>query len=303
MRAESKKPADDASPVRVSVIVPVWNGAAVIDKCLQAIRDQSCPPEQVEIIVVDNGSSDDTVSRLGATVGVRVIEEPTPGSYAARNAGLRAATGEWVAFTDADCAVSRDWLRHALDAAAQPAAAPLNVYTGPIELERAPDGEQGAYLYEKTFSFDQKKYAALGRCVTANWFCRRTLFDHVGLFDERLKSGGDVEMASRVCAVGGRIVFVDGMRVHHPARASTGELTGKKRRTIGGSWSRSNSPLKGVSLFASLSRDAIRRSVRVLLGDTPARSKWTLLSIVLKVYAAGVSELFALSLGGTARRA
>src|SRR6185437_12388918 len=83
-------------------------------------RQEAIADVTVEVIVVDNGSSDasrDIAS--GHPAVTRVVTESRPGSYAARNAGLAVATGDLIAFTDADCLPASDWLRHGFAAVAR----------------------------------------------------------------------------------------------------------------------------------------------------------------------------------------
>ena len=85
----------------VSVIIPVRNGSRYLREAIQSVLDQDYEP--IEVIVADNGSEDDSRTVAAAMPGpVRVIEEPTPGAGHARNAGVRLAMGEYVAFLDAD---------------------------------------------------------------------------------------------------------------------------------------------------------------------------------------------------------
>jgi glycosyltransferase involved in cell wall biosynthesis len=94
----------------VSVIVPVLNGESCISDCLRSLLQLEYPRERLEIIVVDNGSTDGTLE-LVRRFPVRLIHEYKPGSYAARNAGVRLAKGEILAFTDADCIVESNWIQ------------------------------------------------------------------------------------------------------------------------------------------------------------------------------------------------
>ncbi|MEA2375183.1 MAG: hypothetical protein QOD53_1646 [Thermoleophilaceae bacterium] len=99
------------------MIVPVRNGQATLDACIDSLLALDYPRERLELIVVDNASTDDTPDILRRRDGaVRAVREPTRGAGAARNAGLRAAGGEVIAFTDADCVVDPGWLDHLVTA-------------------------------------------------------------------------------------------------------------------------------------------------------------------------------------------
>lgn len=92
------------SELLLSVIVPVYNAAATLEKCAASVLDQA--PEAAELILVDDGSADDSPAlcdRLAAEdCRVRVIHQKNGGASAARNAGLAAARGRYVQFVDAD---------------------------------------------------------------------------------------------------------------------------------------------------------------------------------------------------------
>ncbi|WP_027882205.1 glycosyltransferase [Meiothermus rufus] len=93
--------------MRISVVIPARNEEAFIVGCLEALKRQTRPPD--EVIVVDNASTDRT-ALLAAALGARVVHCPTPGVAQARQAGLEAATGDWVATTDADSRPTPGWL-------------------------------------------------------------------------------------------------------------------------------------------------------------------------------------------------
>ena len=104
---------------RVSVIIPARNESAGIERTVAAVRNQAVPGVDVEVIVVDDHSTDDT-ARLAARSGARVLATETPGSPgAARNLGAQHATGDPLVFLDADCVVADGWLSAILSAHAQ----------------------------------------------------------------------------------------------------------------------------------------------------------------------------------------
>ena len=94
-----------------SVIVPFLDEEAYLGRCLVALLDQDIPREDYEIILVDNGSRDGSAAVARSFPGVTLIRHPVPNVYAARNKALRMARGRIIALTDADCEVSRGWLR------------------------------------------------------------------------------------------------------------------------------------------------------------------------------------------------
>ncbi|MGE5192535.1 MAG: glycosyltransferase [Deltaproteobacteria bacterium] len=95
---------------RVSVVVCSYNGARTLEQCLRSLAELDYP--DYEVIVVNDGSTDETRSILSRFPSVRAIHQENLGLSAARNAGLRAATGSLVAYTDADCFADPDWLTH-----------------------------------------------------------------------------------------------------------------------------------------------------------------------------------------------
>ena len=99
----------------VSVVIPVLNDRDRLNLCLRALEKQSYPRDAFEVVVVDNGSDRPVGDVALSAVRVAVLSEPQPGSYAARNTGIRQAKGEMVAFTDSDCIPHEDWLRRGVE--------------------------------------------------------------------------------------------------------------------------------------------------------------------------------------------
>jgi glycosyltransferase involved in cell wall biosynthesis len=96
------------SEPRVSVVVPVYNSESTVGKCLNSLVEQDHP--SFEVIVVDDGSTDKTAQICASYSQITVLSPGKVGPSRARNLGIDEAKGEFVAFTDADCIVNRDWL-------------------------------------------------------------------------------------------------------------------------------------------------------------------------------------------------
>ena len=94
--------------MRITAIVCAYNEARVLPACLHSLLSQTRPPD--EIIVVNNASTDDTGLVARAVPGVRVLEEPVKGLVVARESARRAATGDILAYVDADCRAPIQWL-------------------------------------------------------------------------------------------------------------------------------------------------------------------------------------------------
>lgn len=97
--------------ILASIVVPVYNGEDLLAHCLRALDEQNIRKDDYEVIVVVDGSTDSSAS-VAEHFNVRVLElGRRRGSPAARNLGIRAARGTWVALTDHDCIPTRSWLR------------------------------------------------------------------------------------------------------------------------------------------------------------------------------------------------
>ncbi|HEY6302956.1 MAG TPA: glycosyltransferase [Terriglobales bacterium] len=99
---------------RVSIIIPTFNGHSRIGNCLDALLKQ-LPGRNVEILVINDGSTDDTVRVVTRYSGVRLITQANAGPAAARNRGALEARGTIIVFTDDDCVTMPDWLDAMLD--------------------------------------------------------------------------------------------------------------------------------------------------------------------------------------------
>lgn len=220
----------------VTVIIPVYNDAARLASCLQSLASQDYPGE-VDVLVVDNGSSDHPNRALAGHPKVRLLDEARPGSYAARNRALAEARGAVLAFTDADCLPQPGWLSAGVRALlARPG---IGLVGGPVELFPAgSDDARGLTLaetHEAVYGFPQEDYVRRGHfSATANLLTTRAVVERVGPFPEGVRSGGDQAWGRLVHAAGLEAVYEPAAVVRHPMRRELRELAAKTRRTVGG---------------------------------------------------------------------
>jgi GT2 family glycosyltransferase len=216
--------------MKVSVIVPTYQDWDRLVLCIEALKKQTFPQEKVEVIIINN-DTDDEFRKLDLPSNYILINEERPGSYAARNAGLKIADGEIVAFTDSDCVPDTKWIEMAvkrLEGGAERVA-------GHVELSFQSEKLTWADIYEKAYAFNQNENAKKGVSITANMITWRSHFDHIGMFDDTLMSGGDIEWARRAYDKGISIVYAPDVIVYHPSRDKLSVLLKKARRVAIGS--------------------------------------------------------------------
>lgn len=216
----------------ISVIIPVYNDPEGIRETLRSICKQSYEIEDYEVVVVDNGSTDATpeVIREFAADHQQIelrFEREIQGSYAARNRGIEASEGNILAFVDADMTMGEEWLA-AVDRSMRTHDAP---YVG-CDVEVVIKGNETPVAhYSEATAFPVAQYMENDNFApTCCLVTRRDLFDDLGLFDERLVSGGDVEFGQRVHRAGYEQRFEPNVVLTHPARDSVRSLVSKMFR-------------------------------------------------------------------------
>jgi glycosyltransferase involved in cell wall biosynthesis len=210
----------------ISVIIPFRNARPQLPGLLNALKCQTAR-DTFEVIWIDDASGDggDRWLKDQLPAGWRLVAHPEPrGSYAARNSGLRVAAASNLAFTDVDCRPREDWLDRGLAALG---TAPRVAGRIDLELSSAPST---AELVDAGRFLRQHRYVHEGFGATANLFVQKRVFDVVGVFDERLKSGGDYEFGLRCTQAGIGIRYGEDVVVSHPARSSLRELLSKGER-------------------------------------------------------------------------
>jgi cellulose synthase/poly-beta-1,6-N-acetylglucosamine synthase-like glycosyltransferase len=256
-----------------SVIVPVYNGASTLGACLRALAQQTVPGDSYEVIVVDDGSTDASAA-IGARHGAQVVHQAHAGAAAARNRGARAARGEILLFTDADCEPQEDWIEAML--------APLV----------APDvaGVKGVYRTRQRSvvarfaqaEYEEKYTRLAGRAEidfvdTYAAAYRRAVFLQSGGFDTAFPRATveDQELSYRLAAAGHKLVFAPGATVYHRHPGTPWQYARRKLHL--GRWK--------VRVHARHPARALRDSY------TPWTQKVQLVLLPLAIAAAGASVL------------
>jgi glycosyltransferase involved in cell wall biosynthesis len=245
----------DLSYPFVSVIVPVYNDSQRIEKCIEALLNQTYPSEQYEVLVIDNSSTDETCTVIKKYPVKLLIENTIQSSYAARNKGIKNAQGEVIAFTDSDCIPSSDWVEKGV---ANLLSVPnCGLVAGRINIFfRDPDKPNAVELYDSIMGFNQREDIERRHFgSTANVFTFKRVFDKVGLFNDELKSGGDNEWGRRVFSYGYSQIYADDTIVFHPIRNSFTQLYIRTVRLVGGCY---DQYWRNSYSFAKFSGDLIK---------------------------------------------
>lgn len=210
------------------MIIPTYRDWDRLKLCVDALAQQSYPADLVEILVVNN-DADAPTPDYRWPARVRLLDEPQPGSYAARNRGLAEARGEVIAFTDSDCLPDRQWIENAVCHL----QAGHDRVAGRVQLVCESPRRTLVEAHQLVFAFNQPRHARAGACVTANLVAWKHCFTIAGKFDPELMSGGDMEWGYRASSKGLDILYAPDAVVAHPARATLAQLLGKQRRVVG----------------------------------------------------------------------
>jgi len=264
-----------------TVIVPVFNDWEVLRHCLAALEVQSLPKDEFEVIVINNRPEPELPESMVLPQNVRLMHQPVPGSYAARNLGASAASGSILAFTDADCIPDPRWLEHAR---ALFQDGDCDLIAGRVDIFRQPHGSKTVYAYEKKYLFRQDENAEKGESVTANLFVKRHLFEAAGGFDASIKSMGDLEFTRRCTGAGSRMLYGEKVSIRHPARTSVLLFLKRKYRVL--CWKMIHNEREHghpglyrnirtalIQLLLGLKKSMTRRSCTGKISDT-ARIRW-----------------------------
>ena len=194
----------------MSIIVPARNAETTIAGCLRALLLQDMQ-EPYEIILVDDGSTDRTASVASEFPQVKVLRQSQKGAAAARNAGIRAASGSIILFTDADCEPVPHWASTLANAISTGAAGVKGTY-------RTRQRSLTARFVQAEYESKYRRMARLARIDFIDTYSagyRRDVLIEAGGFDETISAVEDQELSFRLAERGYELRFAPEAIVYH----------------------------------------------------------------------------------------
>lgn len=205
--------------MKLSIVIPAYNEEAYLGRTLEAALAQTYP--DLELIVVDNNSTDRTADVVRQFPTVRLMHESRQGILFARECGRRAATGDIIVSMDADCEPHPAWAANAVRYFANPSVVAVS---GPYDLHDAPPFFHWSHLYSQKLVFPlltRALYALFGRGVIAmggNTFARASALAAINGYDTNIKFyAEDMDTANRLAQVG-RVVYHNDVAIRTSAR-------------------------------------------------------------------------------------
>jgi mycofactocin system glycosyltransferase len=207
----------------VSIVIPVMNRADELRRCLTSLTRLTYPQEKLQIIVVDDGSSDDSPV-VAVEFGALLVPSGGVGRgpAAARNVGASKATGEILAFIDSDCSASAGWLDELIPSFNDPAMAATGGQVDGMCTESAVDRYEAVM---SSLSVSSRERTGSGGTDTfylpsCNLLVRRTAFRSAGGFEDSMHVGEDVDLTWRLRDGGWTICYLPAGNILHEHRSS-----------------------------------------------------------------------------------
>jgi len=207
----------------ISIVIPVKDRAEELKRCLSSLASLNYPQEKLQIIVVDDGSSDAS-PQVAQQFGALVVPSGGTGRgpAAARNVGASLASGEILAFIDSDCTASREWLNELIPAFSNPAMAAVGGQVDGMCTDSAVDRYESIM---SSLSLGSRERTGSGGTDTfylpsCNLLVRRTAFRNAGGFKDEMHVGEDVDLTWRLRDKGWTISYLPSGNVLHEHRSS-----------------------------------------------------------------------------------
>lgn len=276
----------------VSVIIPFYNNQDEVIRIEEKLRSQSYPNEKTELIFIDNGSDKPfSFPELFQSRNILLEESNQLKSpYSARNRGIEQSKGEVIAFIDANSTPETNWLEEGISCLLTSKA---DLAGGKVLFDFQ-DQITGAKIVDALTSINmEKSIKERGAAFTANLFVKKNVFDEIGIFEEGVRSGGDVRWTLKAKDDGYSISYCDQAVIRKFARPVT-KLYQKRIRTGSGyyyTWR--EDPERRIwfyNLLRSLKPPSFSK-IRNLNSDRfKAEFNNYLMGIWLHLYASGIVE-------------
>jgi glycosyltransferase involved in cell wall biosynthesis len=199
--------------MKFSIVIPCYNEAHVLERCLTSITRNRLQRSDVQVIVVDNGSTDDSAQiarRFACEPQDQVICTPRLRISAVRNAGARAASGQYLLFLDSDMLVPDNWLQ-VLEARFEATVADV---LGFVDLP-PPEAPWFARIWGERVLGRRHTSVEVDYLPGRNQNMSRKWFEQVGGFNENLTTGEDKNLIMRLKQAGARVVSDRGVDLIH----------------------------------------------------------------------------------------
>ncbi|MBN2791921.1 MAG: mycofactocin biosynthesis glycosyltransferase MftF [Desulfuromonadales bacterium] len=206
----------------VSIVIPVKDRADDLRHCLNSLQQLNYPQDRLEVVVVDDGSSDAT-PQVAEELGAILLESGAVGGgpALARNKGASVATGEILAFIDSDCTAADDWLSDLLPAFSDEKLAAVGGWVDGMHLGSALDRYE-AVMSSLNLGRREMSGGAGGDTFylpSCNLLMRKTAFTAAGGFRSELQVGEDVDLTWRLRDAGWKIQYLPCGTVYHAHRS------------------------------------------------------------------------------------
>ena len=198
--------------MKVSVVIPAYNAESTIGQAVEQSFAQARQPLEIQVIVVDDGSKDDT-AKVAESAGATVIRQENAGPAAARNRGWESATGQVICFTDSDCIPVADWLENLLDGFNE---SQVGAVAGSYEIANT-NSWLARWVHREIVERHRKMPGLIRAFGSYNLAIPRYVLRATGGFNPtyRQASGEDNDFSYRIIKEGWRIAFRPQAKVAH----------------------------------------------------------------------------------------
>lgn len=205
----------------ISVVIPTYNEKKRLGDCLKALNEGTVKP--LEIIVADGMSKDKTVEIAKEYGAVAVVNEKRHAA-GGRNAGIKAAQGDVIAFIDADCIPDRDWLEEILKAFSEEDIDGLGTYIRPAETDNKYEEFWGKLSLQILMSYGDEPYYVTEKTlntafITASCAYKRSLLEKLGGFSDFFANNAeDIDLCWRALDAGAKLKYLPSAKItaHSP---------------------------------------------------------------------------------------